>query len=121
MIEHVDQPRQLSFWYAKSFDTFGPTDPYITTADEIADPQDLTIRVEVLGEERQIVVPTNDLYHLSIDRVFDKVLDLEPGDIITTGTPAGVGSATGKFLKVETLSENSYRPSWYAGKPCNSN
>lgn len=100
MIEHVDQPRQLSFWYTKSFDTFGPTGPYITTADEIADPQDLTIRVEVSGEERQNCSTQQMIFTVyQLIEFLTKFLTLEPGDIITTGTPAGVGSATGKFLK----------------------
>ncbi len=100
MIEHVGQPRQLSFWYTKSFDTFGPTGPYITTADEIADPQDLTIRVEVSGEERQNCSTRQMIFTVyQLIEFLTKFLTLEPGDIITTGTPAGVGSATGKFLQ----------------------
>ena len=42
MIEHIEEKRQLSFWYTKSFDTFGPNGPFITTSDEIADPQDFS-------------------------------------------------------------------------------
>lgn len=100
MIEHVNEPRQLSFWYTKSFDTFGPTGPFLTTADEIADPQDLTIRVEVSGEERQNCSTQQMIFTVyQLIEFLTKFLTLEPGDIITTGTPAGVGSTTGKFLQ----------------------
>lgn len=100
MIEHVEQRRELSFWYTKSFDTYGPLGPVLVTHDEIADPQNLTIRVLVNGEERQKAET-----HLMIFSVYDLVaflssfMTLEPGDVIATGTPSGVGYATGKFLE----------------------
>ncbi len=100
MIEHVEEKRQLSFWYTKSFDTFGPNGPFITTADEIADPQDLTIRVNVNGEERQNCSTSQMIFSVyELVEFLTSFLTLEPGDIIATGTPAGVGSATGFFLK----------------------
>lgn len=100
MTEHVEKPRELSFWYTKSFDTYGPLGPSIVTSDEIPDPQALTIRVLVNGEERQKCET-----RLMIFTVYDLVaflssfLTLEPGDVIATGTPSGVGIATGKFLQ----------------------
>jgi 2-keto-4-pentenoate hydratase/2-oxohepta-3-ene-1,7-dioic acid hydratase in catechol pathway len=100
MIEHVEEKRQLSFWYTKSFDTFGPNGPFITTADEIANPQDLTIRVNVNGEERQNCSTSQMIFSVyELVEFLTSFLTLEPGDIIATGTPAGVGSATGFFLK----------------------
>ena len=100
MIEHVEEKRQLSFWYTKSFDTFGPNGPFITTSDEIADPQDLTIRVNVNGEERQNCSTNQMIFSVyELVEFLTSFLTLEPGDIIATGTPAGVGSATGFFLK----------------------
>jgi len=99
--EGIDEPRQLSFWYKKSFDTFGPTGPYFVTSDEIVDPQDLTIRVSVSGEERQNCSTSQMIFSVyELVEFLATFLTLEPGDIIATGTPAGVGSATGKFLKV---------------------
>jgi len=76
----------------KTFDTFCPTGPYIATKDEIADPHNLGIKITVSGEVLQqsntkhliFNIPTL-LAHLS------SVMTLEPGDIISTGTPAGVG------------------------------
>jgi 2-keto-4-pentenoate hydratase/2-oxohepta-3-ene-1,7-dioic acid hydratase in catechol pathway len=100
MIEHVEEKQQLSFWYTKSFDTFGPNGPFITTSDEIADPQDLTIRVNVNGEERQNCKTNQMIFSVyELVEFLTSFLTLEPGDVIATGTPAGVGSATGFFLK----------------------
>ena len=100
MIEHVEEKQQLSFWYTKSFDTFGPNGPFITTSDEIADPQDLTIRVNVNGEERQNCSTNQMIFSVyELVEFLNSFLTLEPGDVIATGTPAGVGSATGFFLK----------------------
>ncbi|MFQ6065078.1 MAG: fumarylacetoacetate hydrolase family protein [Candidatus Bathyarchaeia archaeon] len=76
----------------KSFDTFAPTGPCITTANQIEDPNNLGIQTKVNDELRQDSSTKNmifDVYeivhHLSL------VMTLEPGDIIATGTPAGVG------------------------------
>jgi 2-keto-4-pentenoate hydratase/2-oxohepta-3-ene-1,7-dioic acid hydratase in catechol pathway len=76
----------------KSFDTFTPTGPWITTADEIADPADLDLELSVNGEVRQRA-NTRDLL-LSIPEMIamtSAVTTLYPGDIIATGTPEGVG------------------------------
>jgi 2-keto-4-pentenoate hydratase/2-oxohepta-3-ene-1,7-dioic acid hydratase in catechol pathway len=78
----------------KSFDGHGPFGPWITTADEIADPHRLGIRCLVNGEQRQ----ASNTRHLIFD-VYDQVahlsqaMTLEPGDLLYTGTPAGVGWA----------------------------
>jgi 2-keto-4-pentenoate hydratase/2-oxohepta-3-ene-1,7-dioic acid hydratase in catechol pathway len=88
-------------WLAgKWFDTFCPIGPWLVTADEIADPMELTLVTRVNGEERQRT-STGDMIH-SIKRTIawsSTVSTLEPGDIIATGTPAGVGSARGVFLQ----------------------
>ncbi len=78
----------------KSPDTFAPMGPYIVTADEVADPHNLDIKMIVSGE----VLQSSNTKHL-IFRIPDlieyisKVITLEPGDVISTGTPAGVGFA----------------------------
>jgi 2-keto-4-pentenoate hydratase/2-oxohepta-3-ene-1,7-dioic acid hydratase in catechol pathway len=86
----------------KSFDTFAPTGPCITTENQLKNTDDLAIRTWVNGELRQNGTTRNMifkigeiLYHLS------RVMTLEPCDIIATGTPAGVGFAMKpqKFLK----------------------
>lgn len=99
MTEHVEKPRDISFWYTKSFDTFGPLGPAIVTKDEIADPHDLTIRVVVNSEERQKC--NTDLMIFKVGQLVEflsSFMTLEPGDVIPTGTPSGVGLATGKYL-----------------------
>ncbi len=78
----------------KTFDTFAPMGPYIVSADEIADPHNLDIKITINGE----VLQSSNTKHL-IFRIPDliaylsSVFTLEPGDIVSTGTPAGVGFA----------------------------
>ena len=76
----------------KSFDTHAPFGPWITTSDEVADPHDLSIRCEVNGAERQRS-NTRELVFNLWDQIahLSKVMTLEPGDVIFTGTPGGVG------------------------------
>jgi 2-keto-4-pentenoate hydratase/2-oxohepta-3-ene-1,7-dioic acid hydratase in catechol pathway len=81
-------------------DTFCPIGPWMTTADEVPDPMDLHLLVRVNGETRQDTSTAMMLH--SIVRTIawcSKFMTLEPGDIIATGTPAGVGSARGIFLQ----------------------
>jgi 2,4-didehydro-3-deoxy-L-rhamnonate hydrolase len=77
----------------KSLDTFCPTGPVIVTGDEIGDARDLAIRCLVNGEERQ-AARTSELYFgvAEIISHCSKAFTLEPGDIIATGTPSGVGA-----------------------------
>jgi len=87
----------------KSFDTHGPIGPWIVTADEIADPHDLPIRCFVNGEERQSS-NTGMMLHNIYEQIeyLSTAFTLEPGDLIATGTPEGVGIAKDPpvFLKV---------------------
>jgi 2,4-diketo-3-deoxy-L-fuconate hydrolase len=76
----------------KSADTFGPVGPWLVTADEIADPQGLRLWTTVNGERRQdgntrhMVFPVGELV-----AYVSRFMSLQPGDLISTGTPAGVG------------------------------
>jgi 2-keto-4-pentenoate hydratase/2-oxohepta-3-ene-1,7-dioic acid hydratase in catechol pathway len=78
----------------KTFDTFAPLGPDIVTADEIADPQNLAISLVLSGEvlqnsnTRELIFPVPRLIAF-----LSSVFTLEPGDVISTGTPAGVGAA----------------------------
>lgn len=91
------------FTIGKSFDTHGPIGPWLTTSDEVGDPHDLDIKCLVNGDEMQ----SSNTKHLIFD-CFDQiaeltqVMTLEPGDIIFTGTPGGVGIAMKppQFMKV---------------------
>jgi 2-keto-4-pentenoate hydratase/2-oxohepta-3-ene-1,7-dioic acid hydratase in catechol pathway len=84
----------------KSFDTHGPFGPWITTADEVGDPHNLAIRGYVNDELRQ----ESNTRRLVFD-VYDQVehlsqaMTLEPGDILFTGTPGGVGIGLNTFLQ----------------------
>lgn len=77
----------------KSFDTHGPTGPWIVTADEIPDPHRLSIRTWVNGELR-MDGGTHEFLHGCREMIAELsgVFTLEPGDILTTGSPAGVGA-----------------------------
>lgn len=88
------QFKTSQYTLGKSFDTHAPFGPWITTADEIADPHALDIRTFVNGQPRQ----HSNTRHL-IFNIFDQIahltqaVTLEPGDVIYTGTPSGVGAA----------------------------
>lgn len=80
----------------KAHDTFAPIGPWFVTADEIDDPHDLTMRLTIDGETRQHA-NTNDM-HVHIDQLVAYIshfMTLHPGDLITTGTPAGTALGTG--------------------------
>lgn len=90
-----DWQRKSAQWVmGKSFDTHAPFGPWITTADEVGDPHALDITCKVNGEVRQ----SSNTRHLIFD-VYDQIVELsqamtlEPGDVIYTGTPGGVGLA----------------------------
>jgi 2-keto-4-pentenoate hydratase/2-oxohepta-3-ene-1,7-dioic acid hydratase in catechol pathway len=78
----------------KTFDTFAPMGPYLTSADEIADPHALDISLRIGGETLQHS-NTRELIFKIPDLVayLSSVVTLEPGDVVSTGTPAGVGFA----------------------------
>ena len=76
----------------KSLDTFAPMGPWIVTADEIPDPQTLGIRCMVNGETRQDDTTANMVFSVAqIIAFVTEAITLEPGDVIFTGTPPGVG------------------------------
>ena len=78
----------------KTFDTFAPFGPAIVTADEIADPHNLRISLTLTGETMQDSNTSNLIFKLpQLIAYLSSVFTLEPGDIIATGTPAGVGFA----------------------------
>lgn len=86
------QKREGQWTRAKGADTFCPFGPWVTTSEEVADPEDLQVRSWVNGELRQDA-RTNDLL-FSIDRLIEHIsaaCTLEPGALILTGTPSGVG------------------------------
>jgi len=81
-------------------DGFCPMGPYVLTADEVEDVQNLDLKLTVNGEVRQNA-NTSQMIHTvaQIVSFMSNLMTLEPGDIIATGTPSGVGFPTGNFLK----------------------
>jgi 2-keto-4-pentenoate hydratase/2-oxohepta-3-ene-1,7-dioic acid hydratase in catechol pathway len=81
-----------TFTMGKSFDTHGPIGPWIVTADEIPDPHDLALRAYVNGERRQSSNTSGMIANLWQQIAYlSTAFTLEPGDLIATGTPEGVG------------------------------
>ncbi|HUB95829.1 MAG TPA: fumarylacetoacetate hydrolase family protein [Stellaceae bacterium] len=84
----------------KSSDTFGPMGPWLVTPDELGDPQALDLICEVSGEVMQKGNTRNMIFTCQqIVSYISQFLTLEPGDVIPTGTPAGVGLGRKRFLK----------------------
>lgn len=94
------QKRHTQWFKGKSLDTFCPMGPVLVTADEIPNPQILRIAMRVNGQVRQSSDTSKMIF--SVDHcieVLSQAMTLIPGDIIATGTPDGVGAATGNYLK----------------------
>ncbi|MBM1689374.1 fumarylacetoacetate hydrolase family protein [Sulfitobacter geojensis] len=76
----------------KSCDTFGPTGPWLVTRDEIADPQNLDMALDVNGKRMQTGNTATMIFTVAeIIEHLSSLMTLHPGDVITTGTPPGVG------------------------------
>jgi 2-keto-4-pentenoate hydratase/2-oxohepta-3-ene-1,7-dioic acid hydratase in catechol pathway len=97
----TERPKDGFFdWlHGKWADSFCPMGPWLVTSDEMGDPQDLVIQCDVNGRRRQdahtslMIFPVVELVAF-----ISRLMTLEPGDVIATGTPAGVGKATGQLL-----------------------
>jgi 2-keto-4-pentenoate hydratase/2-oxohepta-3-ene-1,7-dioic acid hydratase in catechol pathway len=94
---------------AKGFDTFGPCGPWLTTSDEIIDPANLRITTRVNRDIRQDSSTANLVLKVNeIISKLSKVMTLEPGDIISTGTPSGTAlslSSDSKYLRHNDIVE----------------
>ncbi len=86
------QQRTPTWTLGKSFDTHGPLGPWLVTADEISDPHNLSLKTWVDDELRQNA-NTGEMIFNCYEMVayLSQVMTLEPGDVISTGTPSGVG------------------------------
>ncbi len=87
------QIERLGQWTkGKSHDTFGPLGPWIVTADEVKDPHNLAMWLDVNGERRQTGSTATMIFNVpKVVSYVSELMTLNPGDIITTGTPPGVG------------------------------
>ena len=86
----------------KSHDSFGPIGPYLVTSDEIKNTNNLNLKLDVNGERMQTGNTVNMIFNVNyIVSYLSNFMSLQPGDLITTGTPAGVGMGKKpqKFLK----------------------
>lgn len=97
------QKRSATMTLGKSFNTTGPIGPWIVTDDDVADPHNLNMRMLVNGLVKQ-EVNTGEMVHNIYDQIayLSTVMTLEPGDLLATGTPSGVGVAMNppQWLKI---------------------
>ncbi len=101
--ERSFQSKRAGQWVkGKSAETFGPLGPWLVTPDEIADPDNLAMSLEVNGVPKQTGSTSTMIFKIpELLAYVTEFMVLEPGDIITTGTPPGVGTARNpkEFLK----------------------
>ena len=95
------QRREKVYARAKGFDTFCPVGPWLET--EVADPQALTIELRVNGTPRQRGSTSDQIFPVAeVIAFISEIMTLSPGDLITTGTPPGVGPlAAGDRVEIE--------------------
>jgi 2-keto-4-pentenoate hydratase/2-oxohepta-3-ene-1,7-dioic acid hydratase in catechol pathway len=90
----------FDWMHGKWHDTFCPVGPCIVSADAVDDPQALRLELTVNGQVKQDASTAQMIFPVAAIIAFlAQFVTLEPGDLIATGTPAGVGSATGTYLK----------------------
>jgi len=89
------QVRRAGQWLkGKSAETFGPLGPWLVTPDEIPDVQNLSMSLDVNGERKQTGSTSTMIFSIPFLLAYvTEFMVLEPGDVVTTGTPPGVGSA----------------------------
>ncbi len=86
--------------HGKWFDTFCAVSGVVASADSIPDPQALRMRLTVNGEVKQEATTAQQIFPVAaVIEFISRMVTLEPGDMISTGTPAGVGATSGTFLK----------------------
>jgi len=90
-----DYQRATTQWLmGKTFDTFAPMGPWIVSQDEISDPHNLSVRMVINGETLQNGNTSQLIFNIPrLIAFLSSVFTLEPGDVVSTGTPAGVGAA----------------------------
>ena len=97
-LQFASQPPHFDL--GKSRDTYGPMGPVLVSTDSFADPKDLAITCAINGEEKQNDRTTSLIFSVAeLIAYLSGILTLGVGDVIFTGTPAGVGAASETFLK----------------------
>ncbi len=100
--QRVSRPRDAFFdWlHGKWFDGFCPCGPCVTSAAWIPDPQNLHMELRLNGQVRQQASTAQQIFPVAaVVSFISQIVTLEPGDVISTGTPSGVGKAQGTFLQ----------------------
>lgn len=100
--QRKERPKDTFFdWlHGKWFDSFCPCGPCVTSSAAIPDPQQLSLKLSVNGQLRQDSSTAHQIFPVAaVIEFISSFVTLEPGDMISTGTPAGVGSTTKTFLK----------------------
>ena len=92
-IQRLEMESQIGITLSKNFPSFAPLGPWLVTADEIPDPQRLEVSLHVNGEQRQHCGTADMIFPVAQLVSYWSQVGLEPGDMITTGTPAGVALA----------------------------
>lgn len=104
------QMRTSQWTIGKTFDTFAPMGPALVTTDEVTDPHNLDVKLSIGGEVLQSSNTRNLIFSVNyLIAYITAVMTLEPGDVIATGTPSGVGAArkpprwlrTGDIVRIE--------------------
>ena len=95
-----DNDKWFDWEHGKWHDTFAPCGPCIASADAIPDPQKLKMKLSLNGKVKQDATTAQQIFPVAaVVEFVSHIVTLEPGDIIATGTPAGVGNASGTYLQ----------------------
>jgi 2-keto-4-pentenoate hydratase/2-oxohepta-3-ene-1,7-dioic acid hydratase in catechol pathway len=95
-----DYPFKFDWFQGKCHDTFAPLGPWIVPAWQIEDPQAVHLKLDVNGQTMQDDTTANMIWSVREQIAYlSTIVTLEPGDVIATGTPTGVGMGRGVFLK----------------------
>ncbi len=102
VIQFASKPPHFDL--GKSFDTYGPIGRCVVWLDQIPDPENLAISCDVNGQRRQDARTDDMIFDVpTLIAYISAICTLEPGDLIFTGTPSGVGAASGTFLQPEDV------------------
>jgi 2,4-didehydro-3-deoxy-L-rhamnonate hydrolase len=97
-VQFAVKPPQFSL--GKSFDTYGPIGPVVASLDSFADPADVRLSCDVSGERMQEASTTDLIFDVpALVAYLSGICTLEPGELIFTGTPEGVGMSRGRLLR----------------------
>ena len=104
--KRTDYPFKFDWFRGKSFDTFGPFGPWLVPDHCVGDPQSLDLSLSVSGQIMQNDNTSRMIWSVAEQIAYlSSILTLEPGDVIATGTPDGVGMGRGQFLQPGDLVE----------------